>query len=428
MSRPITFPKTGDGEWTNRETGVRISKHYEGHYRILAGNLPPSPSRAVGVHVTYHVFSQVLAAAKTYVAEVARPAIAAAHAEALEEDAQRDLDREREASNERIQAVLREARLGREGLDRQYTHAEAVAANRAITEAHEEALEMDAEHDKAWAYLDRLAADLTRTGGEVPPYAPYCDRTLREAHLAMVNRAHGEALTFDLATRGGAFNVRDVVTVSPLGGRQFEVVELDWDPTPTSLMVRVSPLNPTGLEDGLRWVPATYVRRVPADQIEPGPDEREADEQRQAWIERHGLTWHGISGLGHSVFEYRAAVEADHVAALEEEAAREQDARADRNVGDSARQYDAWRLRRANCYTPAARLLADHEEALELNAEHDIEDARWSRVSDRCETCEGPLASDGVCADDSCGDDDEAPYEYDRQAVNGRARLYPGPF
>lgn len=421
MSRPITFPKTGDGEWTNRETGVRISKHYEGHYRILAGNLPPSPSRAVGVHVTYHVFSQVLAAAKTYVAEVARPAIAAAHAEALEEDAQRDLDREREASNERIRAGLRERK------DR-------LRAHRARTEAHEEALEMNAEHDKAWAYLDRLAADLTRTGGEVPPYAPYCDRTLREAHLAMVNRAHGEAMAFDLATRGGAFNVGDVVTVSPLGGRQFEVVELDWNPTPTLLLVRVSPLNPNGLEDGPRWVPVTYVRRVPADQIEPGPDEREADEQRQAWIERHGLTWHGISGLGHSVFEYRAAVEADHVAALEEEAAREQDARADRNVGDSARQYDAWRLRRANCYTPAARLLADHEEALADNRRRYCPTAYDGNGGGVGEPPfpEGTPEYAAYRAELKTELDKfargEVPYEYDRQAVNGSARLYPGPF
>lgn len=87
-TRPITFPKTGNGEWTNAETGVWIMLHPDsGAYYVLTGGLPLVPT--VGHYADYTYRSAALDVAKMYVENVARSAIVAAHAEALTENAER---------------------------------------------------------------------------------------------------------------------------------------------------------------------------------------------------------------------------------------------------------------------------------------------------------------------------------------------------
>src|ERR1700755_1324937 len=96
MVRPITFPHTGPGEWTNRETGVMIRYNPDAGYQVWGRGLPtdgpvsggtPSHRRSVGLGSEPHTYlHDALAGAKRYVADAARPAIEAAHAEALRED------------------------------------------------------------------------------------------------------------------------------------------------------------------------------------------------------------------------------------------------------------------------------------------------------------------------------------------------------
>ena len=87
MIHPITFPHTGPGEWTNRETGVVIRYNPDAGYQVWGRGLPtdgpvsggtPSHRRSVGLGSEPHTYlHDALAVAKRYVADVARPAIEA---------------------------------------------------------------------------------------------------------------------------------------------------------------------------------------------------------------------------------------------------------------------------------------------------------------------------------------------------------------
>jgi hypothetical protein len=142
--RPITFPKTDDGEWTNRETGVRLARHPEfGTYRVWVGGLPDDG--AVGIHVEYAHRGDALAVAKRYVATVARPSIAKAYIEAIAEHVERAA-RKAEAAGAptwRADAARREIQYGTSGSARWL--ASAINEVRRLEEWTAEHVRMEAE-------------------------------------------------------------------------------------------------------------------------------------------------------------------------------------------------------------------------------------------------------------------------------------------
>lgn len=118
--RAITFPKTSGGVWTNHETGVVIRLELDGSgYRALVPSLTGRSRRAgyVGIRPAMRTLAEARNAAVSYVAMVARPAIAEAYADALAEDHLRTID----AAADAAMAVVREN-----------DHAEALGLARAI--------------------------------------------------------------------------------------------------------------------------------------------------------------------------------------------------------------------------------------------------------------------------------------------------------
>lgn len=109
-TRPITFPKTRDGEWTNAETGVRIVLHSDsGAYYVLTGGLPIVPT--VGPYADYTYRSAALDVAKMYVENVVRPIVVAARDEAWAENDARDqaARTDRNVAEQLMHALLRVA-------------------------------------------------------------------------------------------------------------------------------------------------------------------------------------------------------------------------------------------------------------------------------------------------------------------------------
>jgi hypothetical protein len=109
--RPITFPKTDDGEWTNHETGVQIVKRHpvQGGYKVWA----PDITGELRVRVTGSL-ADARTEATRHIQDVARPTVAAAYVEAVAEHIERA---EREAlradsSTSRPDAARREAQAG----------------------------------------------------------------------------------------------------------------------------------------------------------------------------------------------------------------------------------------------------------------------------------------------------------------------------
>lgn len=89
--RAITFPKTGDGEWTNSETGVKVTRYGKG-YRAFR---PADTSTGyIGICAEVRTLAQAKDEAAYYVRNVARPAIAKACAEALRMDAERIVEQD----------------------------------------------------------------------------------------------------------------------------------------------------------------------------------------------------------------------------------------------------------------------------------------------------------------------------------------------
>lgn len=92
MSRPITFRHIQAGRFRNTETGIEI----QGMKRTWSVVLPdrePTPwyQAANGlIHVEAY-FDDARRWARDYITRIARPALAEAHAEALEMDAAREV-------------------------------------------------------------------------------------------------------------------------------------------------------------------------------------------------------------------------------------------------------------------------------------------------------------------------------------------------
>jgi hypothetical protein len=81
--RAITFPKTSDGQWVNRETDVRITRRIDGGYQVFT----PDRAAATG-HAEVVRYASSLAAARTEAARavvVVRRAIATAYDAAIAE-------------------------------------------------------------------------------------------------------------------------------------------------------------------------------------------------------------------------------------------------------------------------------------------------------------------------------------------------------
>src|SRR6185312_10914023 len=87
--RAITFPPNGEGEWTNSETGASILRICTDG-RIAYEVRSPAVTAQRWEHLSYaHTRLTALVIAKVFIAEVLRPAIAAAYIEACREDAER---------------------------------------------------------------------------------------------------------------------------------------------------------------------------------------------------------------------------------------------------------------------------------------------------------------------------------------------------
>jgi hypothetical protein len=84
--RPITFPKTADGEWTNRETGVSVARRYPNGLAKYEVRLP---DRVGCSPVAYRSsLARARAIAEVYV-RIARVHANVAYVEACREDAER---------------------------------------------------------------------------------------------------------------------------------------------------------------------------------------------------------------------------------------------------------------------------------------------------------------------------------------------------
>lgn len=80
MSRPITFPKTANGVWTNRETGVDIVVYGNG-YRAFRPAL--TSTGTVGICQEVRTLAEARYRAARYVRDSFRHLIAQDHAEGL---------------------------------------------------------------------------------------------------------------------------------------------------------------------------------------------------------------------------------------------------------------------------------------------------------------------------------------------------------
>lgn len=85
--RAITFPKTSEGVWTNRETGVKIERYGNG-YRAFRPALGVSTG-TIGICREVPTLAQARDAALIYAHDVARPAISEAYVEAVAEHVER---------------------------------------------------------------------------------------------------------------------------------------------------------------------------------------------------------------------------------------------------------------------------------------------------------------------------------------------------
>lgn len=150
------------------------------------------------------------------------------------------------------------------------------------------------------AMLAPLPADVRAEAIRRMNGGAYPESAVQQAQLAVWERRHGldperarlsfaasadaiaadEQAAYDDETRRRGYTpiseiaVDDVVTITPHGARQFDVVAVSHDG-----MLRVYPRD--GIEQGDRWpgwVGGTYVRKVPADQVEARPDDDEIDD------------------------------------------------------------------------------------------------------------------------------------------------------
>lgn len=96
--RPITFPKTPDGHWTNSETGVRIERYGKG-YRPFRPAWDDEEHRIVriGIKVEQRTLANARFYAEQYVRNAYRSQIARAYDEALAEHIERAADATRDA-------------------------------------------------------------------------------------------------------------------------------------------------------------------------------------------------------------------------------------------------------------------------------------------------------------------------------------------
>lgn len=107
--------------------------------------------------------------------------------------------------------------------------------------------------------------------------------------------------------------------------------------------------------------------------------------------------------------EDAAGIKRAHVEAMLEFSERQVDARETERARVQA-EHEAAKTLDATSLLAQSPVEADHAEALEIdpNAAVDPED-NWGQ-DEECSRCGGPLASDGVCADDTCGaDPDDLP-------------------
>lgn len=102
--RPITFPRTGNGTYTNRETGVQIERHGKG-WRTWQ---PTIEGMFIGACREVRTLAEARAEALRFVRDAARSKISRAYEEAVAEDAERDADlqadRQERAFTEQIEA------------------------------------------------------------------------------------------------------------------------------------------------------------------------------------------------------------------------------------------------------------------------------------------------------------------------------------
>jgi hypothetical protein len=109
MARSITFPKTGPGIWTNRETGIIIRLELDG-----SGYRPMRPTRLgswIGISRPVPTLNEARSIARGYAFDSARFGLADAHTEALAENAARDQAARDQAASE-AQDAGREMPLG----------------------------------------------------------------------------------------------------------------------------------------------------------------------------------------------------------------------------------------------------------------------------------------------------------------------------
>lgn len=92
MARPITFPHTAAGEWTNHETSIKIVRGANFREVGLYYVMVPVQSEAGWFIVTqYRTLNEARRFAKRYVEITARPFLASEHNAALVEEAERIL-------------------------------------------------------------------------------------------------------------------------------------------------------------------------------------------------------------------------------------------------------------------------------------------------------------------------------------------------
>jgi hypothetical protein len=153
--RPITFPKTSDGVWTNAETGVRIVRR---HPVAGGGYRPERPADVtrgyIGIAVAQRTLDNARALARRYVRDAARYEIAKAYVEARREQDHAEalrIDRGYPSGQSRIWAVMVYDRAVKNTQGYLPDGAIVQARHELLTEAHEEALEcaMDRQGD-AW--------------------------------------------------------------------------------------------------------------------------------------------------------------------------------------------------------------------------------------------------------------------------------------
>lgn len=213
--RPITFPKTDDGVWTNRETGVEIQKE-DGGYRPYR----PTPNgKWIGISLAKRTLADAKSEAVSYIDGSLRFSIAAAYVEAVAEHVERAARKAEEAgaptwradaarrmtqydngSSSWLAATINEVRRLEEWTA-EYAHT--WGRGLSIDAAHAQALELaDERREDEWnkqAYAKAVELGLLEDGEMC---GPYDDPRETAAARALLDDLRGEAEREDWRRHG----------------------------------------------------------------------------------------------------------------------------------------------------------------------------------------------------------------------------------